>query len=87
MTFPKTIEHSKQYLVNIQLFGDRLVETNPLKLNYLATSFDIDYSGGSEFINQKGKQANSIYCAGDYNCFLWTVFYISNNFWHNRKFP
>lgn len=61
MAFPKTIEHSKQYLVNIQLFGDRLVESDPLKLNYLATSFDINYSGGSDFVHQKGRAIASAF--------------------------
>lgn len=61
MTFPKTIEHSKQYLVNIQLFGDRFRFTNPLELNYLVSSFEINHSGGSEFINQKGRNIASVF--------------------------
>ena len=61
MTFPKAVEHSKQYLVNIQLFGDRLVEKNPLNLNYLATSFEINHSGGSDFVHQKGRTIASAF--------------------------
>jgi hypothetical protein len=55
MTFPRAIEHSKNYFVNIQLFGDRFIETDPSDLHYLATSFEINHSGGSKFIHQKGR--------------------------------
>lgn len=61
MTFPRTIEHSKNYFVNIQLFGDRFIETDPSDLHYLATSFDINYSGGSSFIHQKGRSFASAF--------------------------
>jgi len=61
MTVPRLIEHSKNYLVNIQVFGDRLIETSPLKLNYLATSFEINHSGGSNFVHQKGRKIASAF--------------------------
>lgn len=55
MAFPKTIEHSKHYLVNIQVFGDRFREDSPEELNYLATSFEINQSGGADYVHQKGR--------------------------------
>jgi len=55
MSFPRAIEHSKNYFVNIKLFGDRFIETDPSNLHYLATGFDINHSGGSSFIHQKGR--------------------------------
>lgn len=75
MSFPKTIEHSKHYLVNIQIFGDRIVEDNPLELNYLATSFEINHSGGSDFVHQKGNSIASVFATQPtisirVNCFM-----------------
>ena len=55
------VEHSKNYLVNIQVFGDELLETEPSELNYLTTSFEINHSGGSEFVNQKGRDMASAF--------------------------
>lgn len=55
------VEHSKNYLVNIQVFGDQTFEDKPTELSYLATSFDIVYSGGSHFVNQKGKNIASAF--------------------------
>ncbi len=60
-TFPKTFEHSKNYLVNIQVFGDKVLESEPVELNYIATSFDINYSGGSDFVHQKGRKTASVF--------------------------
>lgn len=54
-----SIEHSKHYLVNIQVFGDRFSEIDPTELNYLATSVEIDQTGGSEFVHQKGRNIAS----------------------------
>ena len=61
MTFPKVLEHTKNYLVNIQVFGDKVLESEPVDLNYIATSFDINYSGGSDFVHQKGKKTASAF--------------------------
>ena len=61
MGLSKIIEHSKNYLVNIQVFGDRTFEDVPSELNYLATSFEIIYSGGSDFVNQKGRTIASAF--------------------------
>ena len=61
MTFPKTLQHTSNYLVNIQVFGDKVLESDPAELNYVATSFDIHYSGGSDFIHQKGRNVASAF--------------------------
>lgn len=59
--FPKTLEHTRNYLVNIQVFGDKVLEDNPVELNYVATSFDINYSGGADFVHQKGRRTASVF--------------------------
>ena len=61
MSFPRPIEHSKNYLVTIQVFGDRIIENEFTELNYLATSVDIDYSSGASFVNHKGKSFASAF--------------------------
>ncbi len=61
MSYPKTIEHTKHYLVNIQVFGDRFREESPKDLHYLATSVEIEYTGGSDFIHQKGNTIASAF--------------------------
>ncbi len=60
-TFPTTLEHTRNYLVNIQVFGDKISESEPAELNYVATSFDINYSGGSDFVHQKGRKTASAF--------------------------
>ncbi len=60
-TFPRTLEHTKNYLVNIQIFGDKNSESNSVELNYIATSFNINYSGGSDFVHQKGRKTASAF--------------------------
>lgn len=60
MAYPKVLEHSKNYLVQIQLFDDTTFQ-EPVKLNYLTTSFEIVHSGGSDFINQKGRNIASAF--------------------------
>ncbi len=61
MSYPKTIEHAKHYLVNIQVFGDRFREESPEDLHYLATSVEINYAGGSDFVHQKGNTIASAF--------------------------
>lgn len=61
MTFPRAIEHSKNYFVQIQLFGDRFIETNSTNLHYLVTDFKINHSGGSSFVHQKGRSFASAF--------------------------
>lgn len=60
-TFLTTLEHTRNYLVNIQVFGDKVLESEPVELNYIATSFDINYSGGSDFVHQKGRKTASVF--------------------------
>jgi hypothetical protein len=60
-TFPTTLEHTRNYLVNIQVFGDKITESEPAELNYIATSFDINYSGGADFVHQKGRKTASAF--------------------------
>lgn len=54
------VEHSKNYLVSMQVFGDMTFE-EPAELNFLTTSFEIIYSGGSNFVNQKGRNIASAF--------------------------
>ena len=57
------VEHSKNYWINLQVFGDRFSGTKRFDeterelgtLSYLATSVEIDQSGGSDFVHQKGR--------------------------------
>lgn len=60
--YSKEIEHSKNYLVNIAILNNlEFSQEIDFSLNYLATSFDLNYSGGSEFVNQKGRQIASTF--------------------------
>jgi hypothetical protein len=63
LTYPKVLEHTNKYLVNIQILGDKFGEVdNPVEeLNYLATSFEIIQAGGSDFIHQKGRKLASAF--------------------------
>jgi len=60
LAFPKIVEHSKNYLVQIELFGEDIFD-DPIELRYLTTSFGIIHSGGSDFINQKGRNIASAF--------------------------
>ncbi len=66
MSFSDEVEHSKNYWINLQVFGDRFsrdrfTETEIGTLSYLATSVEIDQSGGSDFVHQKGRTIASAF--------------------------